>query len=224
MIKLKVDNEYYEIYPRLTIDQWSSIMQWDIEDSIGWPFIIHHATGMDIDICREMEHAHQELIVVLVAQRLFNMVECAHKDFNTLTFGNFVDLEYGIASGIYKSYNKILKVLEVETKWGDEAQWVIQRYLTFRNWIFNEYKGLFGLDELQEIEDVEVQQSPQKVAKRWYEIIVDLADDDVLKIDEITKQPLKKVLNFMALRKERALIEAREIKQKQRQYELQRRR
>ena len=46
-----------------------------------------------------------------------------------------------------------------------------------------------------------------QLARSWYRVIVSLANNDLLNIDQVTDQPLKKVLNFMALQKEKALEE-----------------
>ena len=46
---------------------------------------------------------------------------------------------------------------------------------------------------------------PLKIAKGWYKIIVSLANDNLLDIDRVTDEPLKKVLNFMALQKEKQI-------------------
>ena len=63
-----------------------------------------------------------------------------------------------------------------------------------------------------------------QVARSWYKVIVGLAGEDILKIDEVTEQPLTKALNFMALQKEKVMEENERQLQKQRQYDLQRNR
>ena len=60
------------------------------------------------------------------------------------------------------------------------------------------------------------------VARSWYKVIVSIAGDNILNIDEVTEQPLKKVLNFMALQKEKVLEENQRQLQQKRQYDLQR--
>ena len=60
------------------------------------------------------------------------------------------------------------------------------------------------------------------VARSWYKVIVALAQDNILRIDEVTEQPLKKVLNFMALQKEKVMEENQKQLQQKRQHDLQR--
>ena len=52
-----------------------------------------------------------------------------------------------------------------------------------------------------------------------YQVIVDLAGEDVLKMDLVTEEPLHKVLTFLQIKKERAVAaaeQARQIRNKQR--------
>jgi hypothetical protein len=85
---------------------------------------------------------------------------------------------------------------------------------------------LFGLNEkltIDELEDVD-DTDRQHNARSWYKIIVGLANGDLLKIDEVTQQPLKKTLNFMSLQKEQQLEENQRKLKERRQYDLQRNR
>ena len=61
-----------------------------------------------------------------------------------------------------------------------------------------------------------------QVARSWYRVIVGLAKEDILNIDAVTNEPLKKALNFMALQKEKVLEEQQRQLQQKRQYDLQR--
>ena len=101
--------------------------------------------------------------------------------------------------------------------------WAIERFAHFRTYTYRQYKTLFGLtdkelDEAEQKADIDKMQ----VARSWYKVIVSLANDNILNIDEVTEQPLKKVLNFMALQKEKVLEENQRQLQQKRQYDLQR--
>ena len=63
---------------------------------------------------------------------------------------------------------------------------------------------------------------PMQVARSWYKVIVSLANRNILNMDAVTDQPLKKALNFMALQKEEALEEQQKQLQQKRKYDLQR--
>ena len=80
----------------------------------------------------------------------------------------------------------------------------------------NDPKG----DEEEDLENID----PNKIAKGWYRIIADLADNDVLKMDAVTDEPLKKILNFMSLRKELQLEENFKQLQQKRKHDVSRNR
>ena len=98
---------------------------------------------------------------------------------------------------------------------------IIEKLSEWRTYIYKQYAKLFGLDGQSESDESE-KPEPMAIARGWYRIIVDLANNDVLKIDEVTEKPLKQILNFMALQKEKALEEQQRILKQQRQYDLQR--
>ena len=99
--------------------------------------------------------------------------------------------------------------------------WALDRYAGYRTHTYRQYSRLFGLDELADPDEV-LQKDRLATARSWYKIIVNLAQNDVLKMDAITKEPLKKILNFMALQKEHQLEENQRKLQERRQYDLQR--
>lgn len=99
----------------------------------------------------------------------------------------------------------------------------MDQYQQFRIHTYRQYAGLFGLNEPRDDDDDLETVDAKKVAKGWYRIIVDLAANDVLNIDAITEQPLKKILNFMALKKEKQMEENFKQLQQKRQHDLSRR-
>lgn len=89
--------------------------------------------------------------------------------------------------------------------------------MAWRESIYKQYKALFSYDD-PDMDEI-VEQNPktaQEVGKGWYNILVDLAQENVLQIEPVTKLKIKEALNFMAVRKEKQLEEIRKQKQKQR--------
>ena len=85
---------------------------------------------------------------------------------------------------------------------------------------------MFGINSNgeQDIDEDDLEShDPKKIAKGWYAVLIDLSDNDIQKIDYVTDQPLKKVLNFMAYRKEQQLKENQRLMQQKRQLEANRR-
>jgi len=225
MIHLKIDNKKYPITEDPTLDQWQRMMSLDFEYEGHWPTLINIATNVPIDVLNLATQEQLRLGGVLVSLALQRRREVPVVDFNTLNLGQFIDMEYYLAEGMQKSIRKCLTTLEVETEVATEALWVIERYTQWRNNIYKQYAGLFNYDpQPNDEEDEGPQKTPFDIAKGWYRILVELSGHDPLKIDSITKQPLKEMFNYLAMQKDIAQEELNQKKQQQREYELQRNR
>lgn len=225
MIKLKLNNRTYKLKERYTVEEYLEVIKLDIEDPANWPKII--SIGFGQPYWKFHNVAEDSLILgsSLVLNSMSLRRECKIKDLTQLTLGEFIDLDIWIVMGIEKNLKSILDIISPQpVKWADEALWLIDQYSNFRMSTYRSYSGLFGLNEQGESDEDEQAWDPQYVAKGWYRVLVDLADDDILKLDAITEQPLKKAFNFMALRKEKILEENFKQLQIKRQHDLQRNR
>lgn len=226
MIKLTIDNKKYVIPARLTVKQWKQLITYDFSDYFQFSKIIASLTGADPEKVAQCSEDSQILAVGFIIQLMNQRKEHKVRDFNDVLFGEFVDLDIYITMGIEKNIKQILETITPEdkevTEWADEAMWLIDRYTQFRVFTYRQYAGLFGINKNgeQEFEDEEEEREahdPKKVAKGWYKIIVSLADNRLDKLDFVTDEPLKKVLNFMAHRKEMQLEENFKLLQQKRQ-------
>ena len=149
-----------------------------------------------------------------------------HVDFTKISIGEFVDLDIWMIKGSEKHIDEILETISIEPiKYIDEALWMIDQYANFRISTYRSYGALFGINDKGVQEDVaEEDYDANKIAKGWYKVLVDLADNDLLKLDPVTEQPLYKALTFMSLRKERALEEQQRQLNQRRQHDLSRNR
>jgi hypothetical protein len=211
MVKFKIEDTTYEITERFSIEQWKQIVKWDFEHKPHWPRIISTATGAPLEYLQEVTEESLELGIVFIATVINSRKEVAIKDFNDITFGEWIDLDIYLNYGVDKHIEDILAILSPKLKWANEALWVIEKYSEWRLFIYKQYGKLFGLDEKESSSE-----GPQMdIAKSWYNVIISLAQEDLLKIDAVTDQPLKKALNFMAYKKEKMLQEQeRQLKQK----------
>lgn len=226
MIKLKLNHRTYKLPNRYTIDQWKAVLRLDMEDPRSWPKIL--AIALDQRVAKFMKVDEDSLILgaSLIINEMSKRKVGKHIDFTQISIGKFVDLDIWLVSGTEKHIDEILDTLcEEPIKYIDEALWLVDQYSNFRISTYRSYAGLFGLNDRMEQEDIDPEEwEPQKIAKGWYKVLVDLADNKILDLDQITDQPLYKALTFMSLRKERALEEQqRQLKQK-RQHELSRNR
>jgi hypothetical protein len=220
MIKANLNNKKYEIPQRFTIDTWSKMIVWDFEEPTHWKRIISAGVGIPIRELNNTDEESMQLFIGFLIAHMNQREQVKLNDFNAITFGQFIDLDCYIAMGIDKNIQSMLDVLELAPQYSDEALWVIDQYVMWRTTIFRQYKTLFGLNDKdfevyaddQEDEDFD----PMSIPRGWYKVIVDLAQENILNIDAVTDQPLKKALNFMALQKEKQLAEAEAMrKQKQ---------
>lgn len=204
MVQLNINDEGYRFPERLSVEQWREVAKWSFEDPTHWPRIIGAVTGAD---WRQLQLGKDEAVALAIAfivQLMNRRKPYKIKDFNTLTFGEFVDLDVWLTMGVDKHIDDIVNMLSDGTEWADEAMWLIDKYAQFRLHTYRQYKTLFGLnDEIDE--DATDDFDPLRVAKGWYRVIVGLANDNLLDIDRVTDEPLKKVLNFMALQKEKQI-------------------
>ena len=229
MIKLTIDKKKYGIPNRLTVKQWKQLIAHDFSNYYEYSKIISCVTGADPDKVAQCTEESQILAIGFIINLMNQRKEYVVRDFNEITFGEFVDLDVYIVMGIEKNLDPILEILTPEgmdvTEWMDEALWLVDRYTQFRVFTYRQYSGLFGINSNgdQEIDEDEEDWDPKKVAKGWYKVLIDMSDNDITKIDYVTEQPLKKVLNLMAYRKEKQLEENFRLMQQKRQLDAQRR-
>ena len=226
MAQININNVGYTIPERLTVEQYYKAIQFDWEDPKYYPMIIAQLTGAPLALLAQAGDESLTLAIALIVKSMNDRRECTMIDLEGIAFGQFVDLDVYLALGLDKHFSDITAILAPGVEWADEAMWAIDKYAAFRTFTYRQYKVLFGLTDkdLTEAEaegETEVKDKMQ-VARAWYKVIVSLAQDNILKLDEVTEQPLKKVLNFMSLQKEK-VMEENEAKLKQkRQYDLQR--
>ena len=225
MITINIEATKYEITSKPTIEEWKALMKYDFNEYSQWTAIIHTLTGAPIDQLDEMDWEQKRLAVVMVAHAITERVQVPLPDFNELEFGVWVDCEYYFAMGLEKSLHLITERIGHKTELAQEALFVVESYMTWRDSIYRQYSALFSYEDpdLEELVQTN-KQTATEVARGWYKILVDLASDDVLKIDAVTKLITKEALNFMALRKEKQTEELNRQKQKQRQHDIQRNR
>lgn len=224
MVKININNEQYAIPQRLTIDHYNTLLQFDWEDPSYYPMIVSQLIDAPLKLLAKAEPHSLALGIVFAVKAMNERKECPMINLDEITFGEFIDLDVYLTLGIDKHFRDIAKILCPEAKFSDEVMWAIEKYVNFRTYTYRQYKVLFGLtdNDLYDAEPDEIKKT--QIAKSWYSIIVQIAKEDILNIDKVTEQPLKKALNFMALQKEKAVEEnLRKLKQK-REYDLQRNR
>jgi hypothetical protein len=222
-IKININKKQYEIPERLTVAQYSKAIQFDWTDPKYYPMVVAQLTGAPISQLSRANEEAMTLAIAFIVKAMNDRQELKMMDLDSMTFGQFVDLDTYIVGGLEKHFTAIIDIIAPNAKHADEAMWAVDQYAAFRTYTYRQYSSLFGLDE-PKYEDDDAPKDRMATARAWYKIIVGLANGDVLKMDEVTEQPLKKILNFMALQKEQQLEENQRKLKERRQYDLQRNR
>lgn len=224
-IKININDKQFAIPDRLTVAEYSKAIQFDWSDSKYYPMIISQLTGAPLPLMSKANDEILHLGMGFVVKSMNDRKECKMLDLEGLTFGQWVDLDVYLTGGLDTNIEKIIAILTPDAKWADEAMWAIDQYAAFRTYIYRQYSVLFGINQKQTFDELEPENKDKQAnARAWYKIIVGLANGDILKLDEVTEQPLKKTLNFMSLQKEQQLEENQRKLKERRQYDLQRNR
>ena len=221
MVKVNVNNTTWSIPERITIDEWVALQKWDFAKEAHWPYIINDLLYIPLEEFEGADPKSMQLFMGFLITAINKRSLKQQPDFNKLKFGEFVDLDCYMAMGVEKNIHNMLEILKVETPWANEALAVIEQFIKWRNTVYKRYKTLFGLEDKDFVEGPETDEmfNPKEVSRGWYNVIVDLAHEDVLKMDLITEEPLEKILTFLQIKKEKALAaaqEARKIRNRQR--------
>ena len=220
MVKLKLDGVDYRFPKRLEIAMWSGLAQLDLGEPLMWPRALHLVTGAPLDLLVAAPHKALELGMGFLLNLMSQRRTAGHKPFEELTFGQWVDLDIWLIWGVDRHMGDITGILCPEVKYADEALWVIEKYTRWRLSVYRSYSALFGLNDPGADEPHEVDK--MGIARGWYAVMVRLAQGDILRLDPVAEQPLKKALNMLAYQKQVDMEEAARQLEISRKYDLQR--
>ena len=221
MVTLTLGDKEATIPTDLTLDQWCQVVKWDVFDQDNWSRILSIVTGLPKEEFDLADPKSQELGIIFISHSLSRRKETQHKDFNDMKFGEWVDLDIYISQGLEKSIKDVLRVLGAETTSASEALYVIDKYNHWRTYILRTFSYLFDYDE-NTSGDTESDVNWKEVGQSWYRIIVGLANDNLLDLDKVTDEPVRKVFQFMTLQKQKNQEE--QMKQLKAKHDLQRNR
>jgi len=211
-VTVNINDKKWEIPTRVTIEEWKDLQQWEFTNQAHWPWIVSTISSFD---AKEFDNADPDSMQLFIG---FLIAACNKRtlkvqpDFNQLKFGQFVDLDCFLALGVEKNIAQILETLGVDTPWADEALAVIDQYLKWRATIYKQYSQLFGLNNKDGLPNDDEFYDPKEVARGWYMVIMELANNNILRMDEVTEEPLQKTLTFLQIQKELKIKEQQEAR------------
>jgi len=211
-VTVNINEKKWVIPTRVTIEEWKDLQQWEFENQAHWPWIVSAISSYDAKEFDGADPDSMQLFIGFLISACNKRTLKVQPDFNQLKFGEFVDLDCFLALGVEKNIVQILEVLGVDTPWADEALAVIDQYVKWRSTIYKQYSQLFGLnDQRADLPNDEVY-NPKEVARGWYMVIMELADNNILHMDRVTEEPLQKTLTFLQIQKEIKIKEAQEAR------------
>tara|TARA_R110000787_G_scaffold249390_1_gene354983 strand:+ start:67 stop:723 length:657 start_codon:yes stop_codon:yes gene_type:complete len=210
-IKVKVGSVRMEMPERVTIEEWQRLMQWDFDKPLHHPYIINSLMGIDLDDLKASEQQSLDLFIGLIAGAINKRTPKELPQFDKLNFGEFVDLDCFLSLGTEKYITDMMKILKIDTPWADEALQHVEQYIKWRGTIYKQYSQLFGLDG-PKVDKPADEFDPKEISRGWYNVIVELAKDDILKIDQVTSEPLHKTLTFLQIKKEKTIAEQQQLR------------
>ena len=221
--KIHINDTTFEIPDRLTLDQYEMLLSFDWQDEKYYPLIVSKLTGAPAE---QMSQAPEKALVLamsLIIDLMNRRTEVDMLDLTNITFGQFIDLDVWLTMGLDKNFKSVCGLLCPAAAYADEAMYAIEKFAEFRVFTYRQYKVLFGITDAEmdiAIEEGAAPKDKLHVARSWYRVIVTLAGDDLLNIDAVTDEPLRKALNFMSYQKERVLEAQEKERQSKRKYDL----
>ena len=220
MVKLQLDGKDYRFPKRLEIGLWSGLAQLDLGEPLMWPRALHLVTGAPLHLLCQAPHKALELGMGFLLQLMGQRKVAEHSPFEELTFGQWVDLDIWLIWGADRHLADLLSILSPEILYADEALWIIEKYSRWRLSVYRSYSALFGLND--PVDDESGEADKMGIARGWYAVMVRLAQGDILRLDPVAEQPLKKALNMLAYQKQVDAEEAARQQEITRKYDLQR--
>ena len=212
-IKVNIDDTKYDIPERFTIEEWQQLQQWEFENTAHWPWIINSCMHVPAEAFNGADPKSMQLFIGLIITAMNLRTLKIQPKLDDIKFGQFVDLDCFVSLGIEKHLTEILDLLQVDTPWANEGLAAIEQYIKWRSSIYKQYAQLFDLnDKDSEYVDEDLEFNPKEVSRGWYKVIVELAGEDILKMDQITEEPLHKVLTFLQIKKEKAIATAEQAR------------
>ena len=224
MYKLNLKGREFDIREDYTLEEWMNLQRWDPQIEENWPRLLSEAVGMSIEEAKEIPMETLQVAIGLLMVTLspdhsalkVNVDDHNLIDFDQITFGQWVDLEVLLSRDPRKTLAKMIAVLygaKETNHWQLRDTWpALQKYLVFRKAVYNNYRALFEIDDL----DAGTQEEPTDQSHAWYDMIMLLADEKFLNIEAVVDRPMVEAFNFLAWKKDQAIkMEQQLQKQKQ---------
>jgi hypothetical protein len=223
------DNEYF-LPKELTIKKWGELMI--LQESSPSPKQLV-ATTLNVPVA-DIELVPDETFELLIGYTLV-LLQPPHATYNKtlgdngklikfreLKLGEYIDLEVYISNGVGKHIVDICSIL-YQTQLPDTTTItdVYKAYMAFINYktmLNKQYAGLFEIEGYQSLDPAikeEIQEDSNDVARTWYNVVMIMCDNQILKMADIVKLSVIECFNWLAWNKDKQQEKVLEMKKQQ---------
>ncbi len=221
-LQFNIEGTEYSVPDYITIGTFEKASVWDLEDLKNLKPFVATIVGCPLRHIDMLEEEVLAFITGVCLQRIqVNGSKLNEqigldklKPLEAFTFGNFIDLDMFMTQSVGQNLSKIAALLyEVDEAlvldWDVCDIWgAVEVAARWRESVYKEYEEFF---ELADAEPSETPASEANVGLMWYNAIIALADEDFLKVHQVTERPYRECLNFLTWKKAKLQREKLEI-------------
>lgn len=224
---ITVGTTKYEVPETLTVEQFAAIQQFGHDNSKAQKLICATVLGAPINAFADVEEEDLGLLLAMCLVPLqalqegttLHQVNYKPFDLDTLTFGQFVDLDVISHRGLKTNLPELISVMytmpiEEVLVTPINAFWPqVEAWLAYRSKLYSSYSAFFGIDENNAQTEGGTSESLD-AARVWYTALMVLADEDFLKLHQVAERPVIEAMNFLAYIKDKRFRESQEQKRR----------
>ena len=228
----QIGDETYDVPSVLTVGMFQSAIAWDLEDVKNHKPFVSTITKCSL---QNLSLLDDETFNILLAACVTSLPTDGDmtksvgvfqlKDFDTFSFGDFIDIDVYIADGLTKHVVDLVAKLydmPIEQAADTDIQRVWSTMLALAKWrelVYKEHDEFFELSQGGSDDTMEF--SINRLQLMWYEAVLSLSNGEFLNIGPVTDRPYKEALNFLTWKKNE--IAKQKLEQVKRKYDLQKR-
>ena len=211
-----IGTQEYTVPEVITTELFQSAMAWNIEDSKNLKPFVSVMSDCPLHQINLLDDATFEVILAICVTRIdFSDTELRRNigayqllDFNSMNFGQFVDIDMLISDGMAKHVIELTQKLygmpeSVAANVPIKNVWkALVAATEWRQDTYRDYDEFFELSDNRGDEDVVV--SLEGIQLMWYNAVLVLAEKQFLNIQHVVERPYKEALNFLTWKKNEA--------------------
>lgn len=147
-------------------------------------------------------------------------------DFDSISFGEWIDLDTYLSIGPGENLSKIIEILYNSKKvghWDSNLVWgAVKALAEWRAGVYREYDEFFELSDTNEGPQPDPEEPSQSnIQLMWWQSIMALTDGDFLKVHKVVERPYREALNYLTWKK--AQVQQDKLNNLKRKNDIQRR-